>query len=147
MGIITQLGKLSYCIPLTSAKERQLGWSNVTEHNYIIYENVKITKILSKDIYKRIGNSDMCKKLLSILEIRKMIPINGEVCKYIDFSSELDINYKNLLEKEYKFLKPIRNDILRKAINLYYKQINTNIIKPCYCNFKLLENLLSVYRT
>jgi len=145
LGLITQLGKFTYCLPLTSAKERQLQWKNVTEHNYLIYEFVNFSEIYSSDVYKRISNTDICKKLLAILEIRKMIPVNKDLCEYINFSNEKDIKYKALLEKEYNFLKPFRNDILYKADVLYNKQINTNIIKSCYCNFKLLENAFLSY--
>ena len=65
-----------------------------------------------------------------------MIPIDDSLCQYIDFSYENDLTYKDLLEKEYQFLKSLKNDILIKAIDLYDKQIQTNTIKSCYCNLK-----------
>ena len=36
LGLIIKLGNYKYCIPLTSSKERQLNWANITEHNYLI---------------------------------------------------------------------------------------------------------------
>ncbi len=146
LGLITKLGEYTYCIPLTSAKKRNLNWSNITEHNYIIYENVKSEELHKNDIYKKIGQADTYKKLLSILEIRKMIPIDEELCEYINFSCETDPSYKDLLEKEYFFLKPYRDDILKKAEVLYEKQMNTGIVKTCYCNFKLLEEAYNNYK-
>ena len=41
-------------------------------------------------------------------------PINNQLCTYIDFSNESNQNYKALLEKEYRFLKPLKNTILIK---------------------------------
>lgn len=40
LGLLVDIDKYTYCIPLTSAKPRHLGWQNITEHNYIIYEIV-----------------------------------------------------------------------------------------------------------
>ncbi len=145
LGLIIKLGNYKYCIPLTSSKERQLNWANTTEHNYLIYEIVKFSEIHSNDVYKRLGNTDDYKKLLAVLEIRKMIPVDDNLCQYIDFSCETDLTYKDLLEKEYQFLKPLKNDILTKAIELYNKQNQTNNIKLCYCNFKILEQAYNQY--
>lgn len=145
LGLIIKLGNYKYCIPLTSSKERQLNWANITEHNYLIFEIVKFSEIHSNDVYKRLGNSNDYKKLLAVLEIRKMIPIDDSLCKYIDFLCESDLTYKDLLEKEYQFLKSFKNDILIKAIELYNKQIQTNVIKSCYCNFKVLEQAYNQY--
>lgn len=139
LGLIIKLGNYKYCIPLTSAKVRQLNWANVSEHNYIIYEIVKVAEIHTNDVYKRLGNTDNYKKLLSVLEIRKMIPVDDNLYEYIDFTKETDISYKDLLEKEYNFIKPLKDNILLKAEELYNKQISTNIIKSCYCTFKILE--------
>jgi protein AbiQ len=146
LGLITQLGGYTYCIPLTSAKSRQLDWANISEHNYVIYENIEFSEIHDNDIYKKINNSDKYKKLISVLEIRKMIPIDDTLYDFIDFSKIADTKYKDLLDKEYNFLKPYKSDILEKSINLYNKQINNNIIKLCYCNFKLLEDTYFQYK-
>jgi protein AbiQ len=146
LGLITKLGGHTYCIPLTSAKKRHINWSNITEHNYIIYENVKFEEIHSNDVYKKIGQTDTYKKLLSILEIRKMIPVDDELCEFIDFSLETDPSYKDLLEKEYFFLKTYRDEILKKAEVLYEKQKATGEVKSCYCNFKLLEEAYNKYK-
>lgn len=139
LGLIIKLGNYKYCIPLTSAKVRQLNWANASEHNYVIYEFVKFAEIHSNDVYKRLGNTDNYKKLLAVLEIRKMIPVDDNLCEYIDFTKETDKSYKDLLEKEYNFIKPLKDNILLKAEELYNKQISTDIIKLCYCSFKILE--------
>lgn len=144
LGLLTNVGGYTYCIPLTSAKQRQLNWSNITEHNYIIYENVKHSELHQNDVYKKIS-SELYKKVLAVLEIRKMIPVSIDLCEYIDFNKETDERYKDLLDKEYNFLKPYKNDILEKAESLYNKQIESKVVKSCYCNFKLLEAALKEY--
>lgn len=53
---------MKYCIPLTSAKKRHLGWKNVSRHNIVIYEVVSKSKIHKNDIYKRLGTTDRYKK-------------------------------------------------------------------------------------
>lgn len=146
LGLVTQLGGYTYCMPLTSAKQRQLDWANITEHNYIIYEHIRSSEIRANDICKRIGQTDTYKKLLAVLEIRKMIPVDDTLYEFIDFSKITDMSYKDLLEKEYKFLKAHKDDILAKAETLYNKQISTNVIKSCYCDFKSLESALSQYK-
>jgi len=145
LGLIVQLQGYTNCLPLTSAKDRQLGWANVSEHTYIIYEVITSSEIHSSDKYRRIGMTDTYEKLLGVLEIRKMIPVDNNLCEYIDFSKEPDANYKNLLEKEYNFLHSLKIDILKRAAILYNKQITSGIIKPCYCNFKLLEDAYLSY--
>lgn len=145
LGIIVGINEMKYCIPLTSAKARHLNWANVSEHNIIIYEMVKQADIHKKDICKRINNTNTYKKIISVLEIRKMIPINDNLYTYIDFSAEKDLSYKDLLEKEYRFLKPLKDTILKKAKDLYMKQKETEVIKLCYCNFNILEKAYYEY--
>ena len=148
VGILANLGRHSYCIPLTSAKTKQLNWKNITEHNYLIYEHVVGSELRSNDIYKHIGKrsgENLYKKLLGALEIKKMIPVGESLYSYIDFSKVLDVEYLSLLQKEYRFLAPYADAILEKAKTLYSKQKESNIIGNCYCNFTLLENSYSDY--
>ena len=56
LGILTRLGGFLYCIPLTSSKPYQLNWNNITEHNYLIYENVKQRELHKNDVYKPLKN-------------------------------------------------------------------------------------------
>jgi protein AbiQ len=132
---------------LTSAKSRHLGWANISKHNIVIYEMVDKSEIHKKDVCKRIGTTDTYKKIMAVLEIRKMIPINEYLCTFIDFESESDKEYKALLEKEYRFLKPMKDSILKKANEIYLKQKETGVIESCYCNFDILETAYQEYRS
>lgn len=145
LGIVVGINGMKYCIPLTSAKPRHLGWANVSKHNIVIYEVVSKSEIHRNDVYKRLGTTDKYKKIIAVLEIRKMVPVNDQLCTYIDFSNESDQDYKALLEKEYRFLKPLKDSILKKAAELYSKQIETGIVESCYCTFNILESAYKEY--
>lgn len=145
LGIIVGINGINYCIPLTSAKPRHLGWGNVSKHNILIYEVVEKSEIHKKDVCKKLGTTDKYKKILAVLEIRKMVPVDDSLCTYIDFNSEQDKEYKALLEKEYQFLKPMRKTILEKAVELYSKQKRTGKVESCYCTFSILESAYKEY--
>lgn len=74
-----------------------------------------------------------------------MVPVNDQLCTYIDFAKENDQNYKALLEKEHQFLKPMKDSILKKATEIYNKQKTTGIIESCYCTYSILENAYNEY--
>lgn len=140
LGMLVGINGFKYCIPLTSAKPRHLGWQNITEHNYIVYEIVKEDELHKGDIYKKYDKeSKTYKKLLSVLEIRKMIPVNEQVIEKIIFDDIEDQNYRNLLLKEYRSLSSYKRQILLKAQELYDKQKETSIVKSCYVTFNRIE--------
>ena len=140
LGLLVGIEDYIYCIPLTSAKKRHLNWQNISEHNYVIYEIVDKEELCSKDIYRKHSEEPLkYKKLLSVLEIRKMIPVNDSIIKKIVFNDVEDKNYRNLLLKEYRFLGNYKKQILEKAKDLYTKQKETGIIKSCYVTFDKIE--------
>ena len=140
LGLLVGIEGYTYCIPLTSAKTRHLDWRDVTDYNYLIYEIVDKKELHKSDIYKQVnGSPDKYKKLLSVLEIRKMIPVNKNVINKIIFNDIQDEDYKNLLLKEYRFLSNYKKQIITKAEKLYIKQKETGIIKNCYVSFNALE--------
>jgi len=152
LGIIANLGGYQYCIPLTSAKQKHLNWKNISEDNYIIYENVEEPGLRKNDVHKKIGEVkrgddkvSIHKKILAVLDIKKMIPVNDTLYSYIEFSNETDVNYRILLQKEYDFLLPYKNDILKKASKIYLEQKESKHIKNFHCNFSLLESAYKEY--
>lgn len=50
VGILVNNEGYNYVIPLTSAKTKHKKWKNVTDSNYIIYENVRKDVCKEKDI-------------------------------------------------------------------------------------------------
>jgi len=143
MGILVHNNNYQYAIPLTSAKIKHLGWGWKTDTNFIIYEDIKANDLHENDLYKPLQN-DQVRKLLSVLELKKMIPVKEGLYEYIDFK-ELSTGRKNLLEKEYLFCANIKSRILEYASKMYEKQIESGLIIPFQCDFKKLEEICNTY--
>lgn len=139
VGVMVFFEDYHYFIPLTSAKPKHVKWKNVSKTHYLIYEVTNEEEIEANDIVKRSENSII--KILSALEINKMIPVPVGCFERIDFNKIYDMNYKALLVKEFLFLQNIQNDIFKKAQAVYDKQVKTGKVFECYCNFKLLEKV------
>lgn len=146
IGILVSSDDYKYFIPLTSAKLKHKKWKNVSKTNYIIFEMVDKSDIRENDIYCEFEHTDTVKKLLAVLEIKKMIPVKDGLYEKIDFSKITDSAYKDLLEKEYFFCKPLLPKITEKAQRLYNEQKRTRKIQDMHCNFSLLERICDNYR-
>lgn len=142
IGIIIGLGQVKYFIPLTSAKEKHKKWKNVSDTHFLIYEFVKSSLNIQDHIYK---SDDGHKKIhiLSVLDIKKMIPVPDGEFEYIDFDQLGDDRYKDLFEKEYAFCLKIKSKILSKAEELYNDQKKNKVIRKMCCDFIKLENALN----
>lgn len=139
IGIIIGLGSVKYFIPLTSAKEKHKKWKNVSDTHFLIYEFVKSSLNIQDHIYK---SDDGHKKIhiLSVLDIKKMIPVPDGEFEYIDFDQLGDDRYKDLFEKEYAFCLKIKSKILSKAEELYNDQKKNKVIRKMCCDFIKLED-------
>lgn len=148
IGILINKNNEKYVIPLSSAKEKHKQWKNVNKECFLIYETSKITNMKKGDIWIRIKDDDV-KHILSVLDIKKMIPIVDGVYKKvninIDENDTDDIKkYKILLNKEYTFCLKIINEIIEKANKLYNKQMTTGKIVKFCCDFKKLEDVIGM---
>ena len=141
VGIIIGLGKNQYFIPLTSAKEKHRKWKNISDTHFLLYEFVASSLNIPKHIYK----SDDGKQkihILSVLDIKKMIPVPETEFEYIKFNELEDERYKDLFEKEYSFCLRIKAKILIKAEKLYNEQMMNKKIRKMCCDFSKLEEAL-----
>lgn len=144
VGIMIFTGKYNYFLPLTSAKLKHTTWKLISKESYVIYENVPKASARKDWIYVSNGD-DTVRHIISVLDIKKMIPVpNGKYRKII-FSDIENSTYSELLTKEYRFLKPYANDILMKANKLYSKQKETNKINRFFCNYTALEKICDKY--
>ena len=147
VGIIVLNGNYKYFIPLTSAKPKHASWSTSTSTNYLIYETLpKGTSIPQNWVCNTSSNSPNIKHILAVLEIKKMIPVPDNSFSKINFNQVSDLNYRALLLKEYHFLKPLEATIWSKAAKIYNKQINSNVVLPFHCNYRLLESICDKYK-
>lgn len=165
LGVLISNNGFQYVIPLTSAKEKHKKWKDVTPTNYRIYETIdtRTTRIDKYDIivdendYNKLREMGVStneyryfkKRILSVLEIKKMFPIPESKYTEIDLSTILtDIKAEQrrvLMQKEYFFCRRYMGSIKEKARNIYEKQISTGTVLPFHCNYKKLESIASLY--
>lgn len=167
LGILITNNSHEYVIPLTSAKPKHRFWPDSNKGFYRIYEiiDIRTTPYDNNDIMVDVTNNAFFtqrgipendymyykKRILSVLEIRKMIPVINGVYSIVDLSidnPELpheDVLRRNLLYKEYMFCKSIKSGILSKADKIYKKQIETGNILRYHCNYKALEEVANNY--
>lgn len=69
------------------------------------------------------GNGEV--ELKGTLKLNNMIPVPIQELTYCDISAETDIAYKDLLLKEYAFIKANKDEICKKAA-VIYAQKSTN---------------------
>lgn len=144
LGIIVSLNNFKYFIPFTSKKTKHSTWPNVSHEHYLVYEIIDKSRLKSTDVFKPY-NSLKFIRILSVLDIKKMIPVPDGLYQKIDFNKVTDIRYKILLQKEYEFCKPKVTDIIQKAENLHTEQLTTGVVHQYYCNFKILEECCKNY--
>ena len=145
IGIMINKDNRKYVIPLSSAKEKHKTWKNVDKECFLVYEMAKRSSMGKNDIWVSAEN-DNVKHILSILDIKKMIPIVDGVYSKVDMNpSDGDTDdvkkYKDLLNKEYSFCLKMIDEVIRRANKLYDKQMLTGKVAKFCCDFKKLEKV------
>lgn len=165
LGILLNNDGREYVIPLTSGKDKHKDWADVTANWYRIYEVIDITKdpVKANDVIVEIKNQDILKKIdkdkqkdyrqriLSVLDLRKMFPVDECVYKKVkfDISSGMprsDNQRTFLMIKEYNFLTEIADEIEKKATKIYDKQIIKNKVLKYHCDYRKLEKAFDKYK-
>ena len=136
LGIIAILDNKPYCIPLTSPKDKFKKKSQID-----------IIKIFDES--KK--NENGAPKLIGVLNINNMIPVNKDVISKIDLSvTDKDdakrANYKHLMQKQIRWCRN-NSEVICNRANKVYKLVtqepekNKNLVKRC-SDFKKLEAVL-----
>lgn len=107
IGTIIYNGIIPYFVPLTSAKQKHIKLKNTGIDYLVIYENIQQSEIHDKDIIKHMQNGQI-KKLLSVVDLRKTIPVANHCYHKINIRTHKD---RDLLAKEYAFCKKKKNTI------------------------------------
>lgn len=141
VGIIINISEFKYFIPLTSAKEKHKRWKNVCDEHFIIYEVIDKKINIKGDIYRDYSKDEKI-HILSVLDVKKMIPVPSDSYSKIIFSELEDERYKDLFRKEYDFCLKIKGKILSKAEKIYIQQKETKAIRHAYCDFSRCESAL-----
>lgn len=166
LGILTTCNDRKYVIPLTSAKPKHAAWRDATATNYRIYEEIDVRSTLTDKYDIIVDETDFNKlrqkgipkeefqyykkRILSVLEIKKMFPVVDGVYHYAELSTpstERDEEQRrNLMIKEYFFCKKIKYQIENKAKKIYERQAATGVVARYHCNYKLLEKTADTYK-
>lgn len=141
IGIIIDMAECKYFIPLTSAKEKHKKWKNSCDEHFLIYEVIDKSINISGDVYKEYSK-DKKMHVMSVLDIKKMIPVPNDAYERIVFDELGDERYQDLFEKEYAFCLTIKNKILTRAEKIYKHQKETQIVRRTYCDFSCCENAM-----
>ena len=129
IGIVFNVDNIQYYAPLTSPKQKHLKMKN----------QVDFLKIDSG--------------LYGAINFNNMIPIHTSSLSLVDMKistsdTNEDVMYKKLLSNQLSWCNKNRDQILKKAKNLYQKYVNglldTNVKSRC-CSFPLIEIKLKEY--
>ncbi|MDD4070571.1 MAG: type III toxin-antitoxin system ToxN/AbiQ family toxin [Candidatus Izemoplasmatales bacterium] len=147
VGVLVNNDGLDYIIPLTSAKNKHKNWKNVSRESYLIFEFINNSDLGDNDIYVSQESSDIVKKIISVLDIKKMIPVKEGLFTKIDIESieSTDEKYADLLNKEIFFLRDKKQSIADKANKIYIEQKESGVVKQFHCNFSALETVCKSY--
>lgn len=166
LGILTTCNGRKYVIPLTSAKRKRASWRDVTTTNYRVYEEIDTMATIVDKYDIIVDETDLNKlrqkgipedefkffkkRILSVLEIKKMFPVVDGVYYLADLSTPAttteDEQRRNLMVKEYFFCKKYKKQIEAKAKKIYEKQMVTGVVAPYHCNYKVLESVADTYK-
>lgn len=123
IGIILQVNDMNYFAPLSSFKPK---------HN-TMPEMIDFIKV----------------KNYAVINLNNMFPVPESECIFVDIQKEMDLQYKSLLQAEYRFIKSIQNKIRKNANTVYNHKISkgnsTGLAKRCN-DFLLLEKCCKEYK-
>ena len=141
IGIIIDMAEYKYFIPLTSAKEKHTKWKNSCDEHFLIYEVIDKSVNIIGDVYK-VYSGDKKMHVMSVLDIKKMIPVPNDAYKRVVFDDLGDERYQDLFEKEYAFCLTVKDKILTRADKIYKYQKETNVVRRTYCDFSCCESAM-----
>ena len=139
VGIVIQIEKFNYYVPLSSPKESD--YQKAGNEKVIKKSIVPIIRIVVK-------NAKGKKELKGTLRISHMIPVPDSELKLYDVDGETDETYKDLIQNEIIFIRKNKDRILSNA-KLLYKQKKLNDQSAGYVQAALpyieLEKLCAAY--
>ncbi|MGF7192118.1 protein AbiQ [Robbsia andropogonis] len=125
IGVVLAVGDVIYLAPLSSPKPSHDGFKP---------ENPTVHKLFEKkDLSKNLG----------IIHLNNMIPVINTEIKLVSFGSQ-DPFYRNLLTKQYAYIRSTQNVLMKKAEILHDAITNKkdpickNFAQVC-CDFSSLE--------
>lgn len=105
---------------------------------FLIYEVIDKSIDISGDIYKEYSN-DKKMHVMSVLDVKKMIPVPEDAYERIVFDELADKRYQDLFKKEYAFCLTIKDKIMNKAEKTISIKKEKHIVRRTYCDFSCCE--------
>lgn len=136
LGIVLKIGIYDYYIPLSSPKDT----------DYLDEKRTKVRKSIIPII--RITQNNNPNRLYGTLRVSNMIPVPITEIQQYKIEEEKDINYKNLILAEIRYIKKNENMIRKNAQILYRqkeKKMEISYVKNTL-EFKLLEEKCKEYK-
>jgi protein AbiQ len=129
IGVILTINSHNFFAPLTSYKEKQ--------------DRIKSSL---PTIFKLHERTDSTNKL-GMIQLNNMIPVLDSEINLLDIENQ-HRSYKNMLYKQYEFIKINRDKIKDRANQLYRLVVENKHKYYCKisCNFKLLEDNYQNYK-
>ena len=130
LGVVIKKGDFNYFIPLSSPKNNDFIRDEESGELMIRKSIVPIIRITTTDTV-----SGMI-ELKGTLRVSHMIPVPEQELMEYDINAETDLAYKDLVEKEYEFVKANAHKIVRNA-EIIYNEKNRDYgekPKPNYLN-------------
>ena len=78
LGILISKNNAQYVIPLSSAKEKHKSWKNIEADRFLVYEQCDRNSVSKNAVCKEIPDGTT-EHLLSVIDLKKMIPIKDEL--------------------------------------------------------------------
>lgn len=138
VGVVVMLNGQNYCIPLSSGDKEK-------------YQNKKSNIDMIKIYDESRKNENGAPKIIAVLNINNMIPVNGSVIKKVNLKvnshdTAPERKRKELLQKEIRWCRNNSELIVRRAIKVYGLVVenpekNRLLTRRC-CDFKRLEAVL-----
>lgn len=114
LGTVLEVNGLSYFVPFSSAKPTDYI-QNSDGSQAVRKSTMTIIRMTSQN-----KNGEI--ELKGTLKINNMIPVPAQELTYYDISAETDMAYKDLLLKEYAFIKANKSEIYKKSVVVYSQQ-------------------------
>lgn len=88
IGILVNNDDKQYVIPLSSAKEKHKTWKNVNQECFLVYEYADEAKMGKKDIWVRETEGEKVKHIMSMVDVKKMIPIKDGLYSTVNMNKQ-----------------------------------------------------------
>ena len=138
LGVVLSVNELDYFVPLASPKD-----SDYDNDNQIRKSIIPIIRMIHIE-------KDGSLTLVGTLKFNNMIPVIHSVVQEYDGKNECDLQYRELVNKQWNYISKHINQILRNAKTIYNEKINNTENKGYLrstVDFLLLETKAKEYKS